>query len=242
MIDFMTITAENNIHTCCIEIRFSTTLASISGFDKIAVNKKVNGTTTWKKIYEKEVSDRDDLFFTLSDLLVIPYNSYVYSVDLILGSNPPSLTQMLDPVECSYEGLFVGNSDKQFIATASYETEAKLNTQVQYVNTLNGRTPYRVSNAETCYYTGSSSGLFLEVDMNTGKLIPDNNHMRSVSVADFLTDGTDKLLKTEEGQIWYVSIDETVDLPFNDRYMGMNGVQFNWTEVGDLPLAWVVES
>lgn len=208
--------------------------------DMLVVMKKEFGSSSWRNVYEKEIEVASDLNLDLADMLTISNKKYTYSIDLKNG-NAIVESQTFSEVKCEFKGLFVGNNDKQFVAGLDATTEAKLNTQVEYVTTLKGRIPYRVSNAETCYWTGSSSGLFLELTLDKTKFLPDSNHAYSTQVVDFLMDGTDKLLKTQDGQIWYVSIDSTASVPFNDHYIGMNRIDFSWTEIGDLPLAWVVE-
>lgn len=241
MISFLNIEVSNNPYNCCIELHFTTTLQYISGFNKIDILRKEGDSISWRKVYSRNVSEASDLDFTVLDLLTLPGKIYTYSVDIRNDTEIPTLSQTLDPVECWYEGMFIGNANYQFVAGTNFQVSPKLNTVVEYVNTLGSRTPYRVSNAETCYYTGDASGLFLRLTPDKKRFVPDYDHTYSISVADFLSYGEDFILKTPEGQIWLVAADKVIDLKNNERFLGMNEVEFSWTETGDLPLAWVVD-
>jgi len=51
-----------------------------------------------------------------------------------------------------------------------------------------------------------------------------------------LSDGTDKILKTSDGEVWYVSVDPGINITSDDHFIGSNKIEFNWTEIGDVPV------
>jgi hypothetical protein len=108
------------------------------------------------------------------------------------------------------------------------------NNQVNYTTTIGARTPYRISNANTNYTTGSSSAIFCPIDMN-GNPIKTVTKGYISEVVDFLTDGETKLLKTSDGDMWFVSIDPQIQISFDNYYIGSSQISFDWTEIDDIP-------
>ena len=61
-------------------------------------------------------------------------------------------------------------------------------------------------------------------------------------MVQFLVDGTEKILKTSDGGIWLVSIDPTVNVTSDEQYRGSSKIEFEWTEIGDVPVTKKVTS
>lgn len=238
MLTCINVTINNSMYRGGIEIKSKRTSVVLSDITMVKIQRRESNSVSWSEIYSIQINDNDDLNFSLFDITTRSNVGYSYSIDVMSGSTRLE-SQVFDAIECLFDGLFVGNFEKQYFAFADCETEIKRNTQVGYVTTLLGRYPYRVSNANTNYTTGKSSGLFFGID-SSNNFVPDYNHDYSEEVVDFLTDGTGKILKTSDGQIWFVSIDELITLPFHDRYIGKNLVEFDWTEIGDVPIVGMV--
>ena len=238
MLTCIKVSISNNLNRGGIEIKSQSTSVTLNNITSIKILRKEYTGSVWSLIYTVEVSSKNDLNFSLFDILTRSNTRYSYSFDVMSGSSRLE-SQIFDDIECWFDGLFIGNFEHQYFAFANCETETKRNTQVEYVTTLSGRTPYRVSNANTNYVTGKSSGLFFDLDANDN-FTPDYFHKYSENVVDFLTDGSNKILKTNDGQMWYVSVDDVIDLPFHDRYLGKNEISFSWTEIGYAPLFGMV--
>lgn len=234
MLTYMSATIENDPYNGGIRITGNKSGSSIGSIKKLVVSRKIYGTSSWTDIYTKNITNANDFNIALLDITAKPEYSYSYTISLN-GTNTTIEFQIYDNIKCVLDGLFVGNFDKQYVAYTNAETDTKKNNQVNYVVTLAGRTPYRVANSQVNYTTGSSSGLFTKLTVDKKKLVPDYNREYTNEILDFLTDGTAKILKTNDGDIWYVSIDDGANAGFNDRYFGMNGISFNWTEIGDVP-------
>lgn len=239
MLTSIKVTCENKPYRGGIELRSTTSKTSIDNITSIVIKRKRYDKSGWNTIHTIDVSEVNDLKFKLFDITALSGKSYYYSIDIKNG-NSTIETEIFPLVECWFCGVFIGDEKQQFIAGSNYKTESSRNTEVAYIKTLNTRTPYRVSNAQLNYTSGNTSGLFLKVTDDGKKFIPDYDHSYSESVIDFLTDGRNKILKTEEGQAWYVSIDDSPSTPYNDGYIGVNPVSFNWTEIGDLPVLGMV--
>ena len=134
-----------------------------------------------------------------------------------------------------FDGLFIGDYTKQYVAPYNCNTTYTQITQSNYVTTLSARTPYKVINANVNYASGNSSALFLQLDNNNNP-IPDYSGEYTEEILTYLTNGEDKILKTSRGEIWLVTIDQEVNVDPNDNYEGTRIISFNWTEIGDVPI------
>ena len=203
----------------------------------ILISRKIHGEGEYDRIYEKEITNVDQLTFYDFDIGVKSGTSYDYYVELTdgnsIGYTVIEFGEILN-VGCWFDGLFIGNYEKQYMAPLNCSTSVIRNTQANYVMTLAGRTPYRVSNTSANYTTGQSSGLFMPLDNNKQPVKIDTKEYTR-EVVDFLVDGTEKVLKTSDGEAWLVSIDPGVEIPSSDYFTGFNIISFNWTEIGDIP-------
>lgn len=240
MLTYINVTAQNNPYRGGIEINSEANTSSVSGITKIRIMKKQIGTGSWVETQSINIESVDDLNFSLLDISTRSGKTYSYSFDIMNGNSIVE-SGLVENIQFSFEGLFIGNYNKQFVAGSNFSIDSlQRNTSKTYVTTLSGKYPYAVSNASDNYSSGSASGLFLELTSDKKKFVPDYNHEYSDSIVDFLTDGTYKILKSHDGQAWFVSIDQNVSLPSNEHYTGMNAIQFNWTEIGDLPVFGMV--
>lgn len=230
MLTSISVTARNNPYKCGIVIRSSALVSSLGGSSTISISRRVTGSSAWEMIYISTVSSVSDLSFEFLDITSL--SGIIYDYQIEYGSEFGTINR----VRCWFEALFVGDFEQQFIAQSNYKTETKKNMAVEYVTTLAGKYPYRVSNSNLCYTTGTSAGLFLELGSDGKTLMPDTYHTFSNKVMDFLCNGECKVLKTHDGQGWYVSIDKEPAKVYSD-FMGMNAIQFAWTEIGEMPVS-----
>lgn len=238
MLSSISVDIQNNIAYGCVDIVITPTSNNISvPLTLVVKHKEGNGTAV--SIFEKEYTTASSLNVTLRDILTIPQKEYEYTIN-VMRSNAISETDTIAAGVCELEGLFVGDFEGQYIAQSNYNTTYKRNRDVAYVTTLSSRTPYRVSNSALNYTNGSSSGLFLELTQDGKRFERDLDSSFTTRVIDFLTDGNDKILKTHDGHIWYVSIDDTVS-PEDSGYWGANNIAFTWTEIGDVPTSGIAE-
>lgn len=233
MLTKISVEIKNNPIKAGIELKSTPTGINATDIDQVVIYRQTAGTYSWNTIYDMEISSVSDLSFTLLDILVAGGEKYNYSIDL-KSSGGLVESQVFDvEEECWFEGMLIGNFEIQYLVPLDWQVDYDRNTSVEYVNTLAGRTPYRVSNSENNYDTGSASGLFIPIV--DGRPTPENSHAYHKEVINFLSDGTEKILKTSDGQIWCVSVDDVITVPFDDRFKGRNMIEFNWTEIGDVP-------
>lgn len=224
---------ENNPYCGGIEIHSTAVTETLGNINRIVVSRKKAGMTDWNVIHTITVETIDDLSFDLFDILTLAGTTYSYNID-IKNNNSIIEMGMIENVKCTFEGLFVGDFEHQYIAGTNFKTEYSTNQSIEYVETLSSKYPFRVSNSAANYCTGTSSGLFLELTDDKKSFKPDTYHAHTDKVLDFLRDGGTKILKTHDGHGWCVSIDAQPSKVYSD-YIGMNAIQFAWTEIDDFP-------
>lgn len=237
MLTYMYVTIKNNPYLGGIEINSIPRVGSIENTFSIKISRRRSDESSWQTIHTIDASSVDDMNFCVLDILVLSGFNYKYSIEVYDGDSLIE-GQVYDEVSSWIEGLFVGNFNKSYVAGSNFKTDYKRNILVEYVNTLASRYPFRVQNAETNYCTGTSSGLFLELSPDNKKFLPDKYSKYSREVIDFLCDGADKILKTHDGKMWYVSIDPGAH-EVHSGFWGANEIEFAWTEIDDVPIVGV---
>ena len=235
MLTYINVTIENNPYKGGLVVKSTSNVDNIGDVASIVISRKRSDSNKWEEIHTIPVAAIEDLSFELVDYITLSGVSYDYNFDIMDSAGLiPIEFGIIDNTKCSFEGLFVGNKNAQYIAGANFKTETSRNIQRQYVTTLAGRYPYAVSNADTNYTTGRSSGMFLKLADDLKRLIPDRDHSYASEVLYFLTDGTTKIVKTHDGQAWYVSIDASPKEVYSE-FTGGHSIEFAWTEIGELP-------
>ena len=233
MLTRISMKAENDIYRGGIVLSSKTTGVGASDVARIEISRKDESTGLINTLLVKQIESESSLNFSLFDITSKSGGVYSYYVNVYNSGNTLLENDVFMNVKCHFEGLFVGNPTKQYVAGTNFKTETKRNIQVEYVTTLASKYPYRISNSDSNYTTGTSSGLFLRLTEDKKKFVPDNDHSFSDEVIEFLCDGQNKVVKTHDGQAWLVSIDASPSKIYSD-YIGMNAVSFNWTEIGEL--------
>ena len=234
MLTSIAVTIENDEALGGVVINSETSLESISDMTNISILRRDNIKNEWNEIYNIELSTVDDLEFCIVDVMTRPNVVYAYSVDITNG-NSIIESELFTGIKAEFDGMIIANENKSYLAGTEIKIEATRNTECEYVTTLQGRTPYRVSNANSNYVTGEAEGLFLKLTDDKKRFIPDTDMSYAREVIDFLSDGSGKILKTSMGDCWYVSIDTTITRQFDNRFSGYNIIQFSFTEIGDVP-------
>lgn len=232
------LTVKNNEFKGYVEITSIPKAEPAENVAYVIVSRKQSGSQyNYKKIYEKEISGFEDLAFYYNDMTTKSGTSYDYFVELT-DSNETGYTtyesDIVSNIECWFDGLFVGDENTQYLAPLDCETSTTRNTQSNYVTTLAGKTPYRISNSNLNYTTGQSSAIFMPLDE---EMNPVKQYTKEYveEVVSFLSDGEDKILKTSDGGMWYVSIDPNIQIDFNNHFAGYNRISFDWTEIDEMP-------
>ena len=111
---------------------------------------------------------------------------------------------------------------------------------MNYVQTIHAAYPHAVSNGNQQYYTGSFSGIFLEMgdDCQFIKEYSSAGLYRE-KVKRFLANKVPKVIKTKEGDLWCVQINGAIRDEYGE-YPGIAALSFDWTEIKAPPTYGIV--
>lgn len=225
----------NNPYAGRVDFSITSNVNVIGNIASLEIYRKKKGVLgLGNKIYKKTINDASDLEFDTYDICNRAKQDYIYTIQLI-DASLNVLEYKGYEISSWFDGLFIGDYIKQYVAPYNSNTTYTQITQSNYVTTLSARTPYKVINANVNYASGNSSAMFLQLDNNNNP-IPDYSGEYTEDILAYLTNGEDKILKTSRGEIWLVTIDQEVNVDPNDNYEGTRIISFNWTEIGDVPV------
>ena len=134
---------------------------------------------------------------------VVEVNSW-FTADMVVGRND--------------NGVMTGYPAR-INETLNYQRNRNAST----VTTLGSKYPFVINNGLTNYYSGSIQATFIMMDEDN---VLDTEGVREYrnNLDDFLTNGMAKLIKTNEGNMYMVAMNESIS---------HNDTSFNQTEIGD---------
>jgi hypothetical protein len=236
--DIQDVVCSNVPSKCCITVTIDYPLSSVSGITRLTLTRTSLPDNASKTLIDKSVSRVSDLDITYDDLSVVSGVTYQYTV-VMFNSNSTVVRQGLGTAECKFKGISLADEDgswhTDFGTSDSRYTESYKHTRpIQYINTLAGRFPHRISNGEANYATGSCSGLWVPLSDRCGEpdFTGDVDGYREAFI-EWLTNGNEKLLRTGAGKAMIVSIDGDVSENW-DANTQLTTVSFSWTQVGEI--------
>lgn len=220
---------------CVIRIVSQSSADNIGNINTMSIQRRESGTTSWQELKQIAVTDVTSLNFTADDILPLSGRSYDYRVQLLNDATPVE-SELFEGISFFCNGMFLGDFQQRYIGRADITTDSRKNIAVEYVTTLSGKYPFRVSNSEMNYTTGTTTALFLPLEPSGKRLTRDDYLVTAQRVLDFLCDGGEKILRLTDGRGWYVTIDNNPRI-VSSNYWGASPIEFSWTEIGDLPTA-----
>lgn len=227
---YQTITATNADIQCGIQIQCVATAEAVADVDAVVLKKRFADTGAWKIIDTITILSVADYNFKYLDADTRSGCTYQYAA--IPVKDGAELVGVTATCKCAFGGVLVGDSTGTFVSLYNNEYSMQKNTQVAYVSTLSGRYPRRVSNAATNYMSGSVTGLFLPYN-EKGYPVKSKAREYKDMVLEMLCNGKPKLLKTYDGNMWIVSINESPKEDFS-LFDGASTITFEWTEIGKM--------
>lgn len=224
---------------CVIRIASQALSDNIGNVDTMSIQRRESGTTDWQEMKQIAITTTTDFDFTLDDILVLSGHTYDYRIQMLNGSTPVE-SELYESIKFFCNGMFIGDFNQRYIGRADITVEAKKNIAVEYVTTISGKYPFKVSNSDMNYATGTTTAMFLPLDSSGKRLSLDDYLVIAQDVLEFLCNGEDKILKLADGRGWYISIDNNPRIVYSN-YRGASPIEFSWTEIGELPKSGLAE-
>jgi len=206
---------------------------SLSEIDALVIKRRKVGKFDWVALYKKDISAVDDLSFIFVDKTAQSNQEYEYCIVPLMSGDSSEGEYNINTVTSSFDGLFLIGSDNTFNTILDTEiTGIKRNKTSSVQATLGRKYPYVISNGSSNYLTGKATGTFIEFIESTCSWDIDNGWRYRQDLMDFLTDGTQKILKYHDGRIWLVNIesDPSEDPDGHEQHVKTS---FEFVETGD---------
>lgn len=217
-----------------------------SQVNALRIKKRKKGSFNWYTVFETEISGKSsDFNFTKYDYLGEQDTDYEYAIVPVIGNIEGGYS--INSVTSQFYGIFITDQDKcyRLRENASYSGNQRIRPTAIY-EPFGGKYPIVMRNGELNYEQGTVNGDISVIEMQenkdiiTGEVI---NHIeildrkktveRLNAIKEFLTNDNAKILKDFNGNIWLVTINDSLPVNYYSEVgMGIAQISFNWTELG----------
>lgn len=205
---------------------------TIGTISDLFIKKRKVGDTKWQVVYHKKIETQDDFYINEQDFTSIFKETYEYA--LVGSLNGVDGNYHVKEILSDSDSFYIIDKNGYFGTVANqgscdtYKKDAGF-----YVETMYSKYPTKMRNSDLNYYTGTMSGLFIKFNSDTCQFETKNLQKYRKEVIDFLSNGNQKLLKTEDGRMWLISIDAGSISDVKDSHPDFRLISFAWTEIGN---------
>ncbi len=212
---------------------------------EIRIKKRLIGDSVWKTIYLKDnITNPNDFNISFVDYLE-PSNStveYKYVPVFKINNKNIDMDSEGTIVESKFNNYFlIGqyevNSDNQMVNEVhpmiiDFTNTTSFNGNSTTVKTLGSKYPFVITNGITKYYSGNTTCTFIELCVNGENVDVENGWKYRNTIDYFLKNGYAKLMKSFEGNMWLISVNDDISHQMNGHYQNVS-TSFAWVEIGD---------
>ena len=195
---------------------------------KVKIKKRFAGDFVWTTIYEKNINVNEDFNFEFYDYYE-PSNrdiEYAY-VAVIAGSDSDTF---FNTVHSRFHSYFLCGKDISYPMILDTSNDITYNRESNIIVSPGRKYPYVVHNGMAHYYSGTLKATFIEP--KNCRFDTANGWKYRNQLDRFLTDGSPKILKSFEGDMWMVNISGSLPRTQNGHYQNISH-QIEWVECGD---------
>ncbi len=210
----------------------------VSEVDGFQLRRLCAGSTDYNVLTSGDITEVSDLTYTYNDADAVAGVTYVY--EACIHINGVWNADDEEEITCQFEGIVLSDETGLWHTAfgpseSRFAINAKKNRPVNYIVTLSGKFPHRVSNTQANYWTGTCSGIWLPWKTANGCTEPtfENADAYRLAFMEWLMTDTQKYMKTSDGKAMLISIDGTPQEVYNP-IAGMTGVTFDWTQTGEV--------
>ena len=207
---------------------------------KVQLRRYVTGESDYAVVYEHTVSNVTHLSFTTTDLRAACNVSYTYTYNVL--NSGLWVEKKTATIVSQFEGIVLADDTGSWHSAFGtsenrFTLSAQKNKPVNYIITLSGKYPHRVSNAQTNYWTGTCTAVWLPYRTTTYNgetcVEPTNENANAyrLEFMEWLVSDTEKYMKTSDGKEMIISIDGNPQENYN-AIEGLTSVTFDWTQIG----------
>lgn len=195
------------------------------------IRRRRSDDDPWLTIAYKEINEMADLFRDYYDWLCLSGQEYQYIVVPIINGIESNYYKgdMSEYVKTYFDGIYISDMNELWGTPLNPSYERTRNQVSNVVTTLSSKYPTVVNNGMINYYSGNTTGLFIEIN-NHHDIIFDGHAEYRDYFYDFLTNKYPKIMRTYDDRIYMIQVEDNVTE--DGTYPVINST-FNWVEIGD---------
>ena len=204
-------------------------------FDLIRIKRRIYGTFNWVTLYEIEVNERSDIYFTKYDRYAKNNTVYEYAFVPVTGGSEGDYT--IVSVYSSFYKVYLCDDDHMYALDAGVEFgDITKSNKTSVFEPIMGKYPIVISNAELKYKTGMLSGTVITPSEDETKIWNLNENIKLQNeILDFLINKKAKIYKDWMGNSYLIFVVEDVSLIPNNTLSGrLADISFKFVEIGDV--------
>lgn len=203
---------------------------TLDTIDSVFIKRRKKGNYNWVYLFEIPIDELEDFNFERYDDYVASRQEYEYAI--VPKLNNVEGNYNVNSVYAEFQGIFVVAKDRIFNTVLEPEVQTQKNHSISVINTMNSKYPFTVSQSLNNFYSGTASGVFVEVDKNGCKFLFEDSYKYRHEFLEFLANGRAKILKLWDGRIWMVVVSDN-PVENQDSNTLKFTTSFGWTEIGD---------
>ena len=172
----------------------------------MVVKRRKVGEFDWITLYAKAITSVDDFNFIFVDKTARSKQEYEYAIVPQMSTGELG-EYNTNTIKSEFDGLFIINESQTFNTVLDVEiSNIKRNKSTSVIAPPMRKYPYVISNGTSNYVSGTCIGTFIEFIESSCSWDVENGYRYRQDLMDFLTDGTQKILKYHDGRMWLVNI------------------------------------
>lgn len=215
--------------------------------DCLRIKRRKKGTLEWITLFEITVDSADDFHFERFDQYARSHTDYEYALIPVIyhieGGEDVEGNLNISEVHSVFDDVFISERDTTYHAATELNWSVTKNHPSLVVAPINRKHPFVFGNGNSNYYSGTLSGIWVELD----KLCTYSNYMSwddawsevwnhgweyREGLMEFLCNGRPKILKLPDGRMWLITITDSPTETVSLHYQTPT-TSFNWTETDD---------
>lgn len=201
----------------------------VNAFSYFTINRRKKGSSTWDNLFNYSMINKTNLAFTRYDYGAVAHQEYEYMV-IINTTDGNKIYGEIISVTPEYSGFLFMDKEKAYVSHLDTKCTHQRDFNVAFIKPYNSRFPHAIRNGELNANTGTFEGIFNRLDEHC-EFVKSYASFENTLI-DFLSRGTNKIMKTPDGHLWSVQINTPITVGQAD-FEGAVKIQFSWTEVGE---------
>lgn len=195
---------------------------------ELRLKRRKKGSNIWKTINSRDVNEVADFKFDYYDKLAAGNMAYEYALVPVISGEEGAISS--SEVKSEFSDYYLFDDENYYHVVIDSMNTPTYNIEGASQTTIAQKYPYIIRNGYVGYYSGTLEAVF--IPLNNCKFDVENGAFYRQEIDKFLANGKAKILKDWQGNIYMVSIFESISQDTGEgAYYPRHSI--NWTECGD---------